>query len=58
MRAGDSFAHEPDVASAGTGPTGLIDEERFTPEPYCDYCEQDGHTFRSCPRRDDDPEPF
>jgi hypothetical protein len=23
--------------------------------PYCDYCETVGHTFRSCPRRDDDP---
>jgi hypothetical protein len=23
--------------------------------PYCDYCEQDGHTYRSCPARDDDP---
>jgi hypothetical protein len=20
---------------------------------YCDYCESDGHTFRSCPQRDD-----
>lgn len=20
---------------------------------YCDYCEQEGHTFRSCPKRDD-----
>lgn len=23
-------------------------------EGYCDYCEKTGHTFRSCPRRDDD----
>lgn len=23
------------------------------PEDYCDWCETDGHTFRSCPRRDD-----
>jgi len=22
-------------------------------EGYCDYCEREGHTFRSCPRRDD-----
>lgn len=20
---------------------------------YCDWCEEEGHTFRSCPRRDD-----
>jgi hypothetical protein len=23
---------------------------------YCDYCEREGHTFRSCPARDDDPD--
>lgn len=23
---------------------------------YCDYCETEGHTFRSCPRRDDEPD--
>ncbi len=23
------------------------------PVEYCDYCEQEGHTFRTCPRRDD-----
>lgn len=22
---------------------------------YCDYCEHDGHTYRNCPARDDDP---
>lgn len=22
-------------------------------EDYCDYCEQSGHTFRTCPKRDD-----
>lgn len=22
-------------------------------EPYCDYCEIVGHTFRTCPARDD-----
>lgn len=22
-------------------------------EPYCDYCEELGHTFRQCPKRDD-----
>lgn len=21
---------------------------------YCDYCEQEGHTFRLCPQRDDE----
>jgi hypothetical protein len=26
----------------------------FAPEPYCDYCERDGHTFSSCPARDDE----
>ena len=24
-----------------------------TLEGYCDYCEVAGHTFRTCPRRDD-----
>lgn len=23
-------------------------------EAYCDFCESEGHTFRSCPRRDDE----
>lgn len=23
---------------------------------YCDYCEVEGHTFRTCPRRDDNYE--
>lgn len=23
-------------------------------DEYCDYCEQEGHTFRTCPHRDDD----
>lgn len=31
-----------------------MDEAYDIFEIYCDYCEQDGHTFRSCPRRDDD----
>lgn len=25
---------------------------------YCDYCETDGHTFRSCPARDDNWDAF
>jgi len=25
-------------------------------DDYCDYCEQEGHTFRSCPKRDDNPD--
>ncbi len=29
------------------------DEVLAPPEDYCDYCERSGHTFRSCPRRDD-----
>jgi hypothetical protein len=24
------------------------------PVEYCDYCEVEGHTFRACPRRDDE----
>lgn len=23
------------------------------PELYCDYCEMEGHGFRTCPARDD-----
>lgn len=33
----------------------------YTPEiaeDYCDYCEREGHTFRTCPRRDDDDTEF
>lgn len=29
------------------------EDDRDEQEPYCDYCEQDGHFFRSCPKRDD-----
>lgn len=32
------------------------DEEQPIVEEYCDYCEEEGHTFRSCPRRDDTPD--
>ncbi len=34
----------------------IMDQEQVDEEPYCDYCEGYGHTFRSCPRRDDSPE--
>ena len=30
----------------------------YLPEEYCDYCEDEGHTFRNCPARDDSPEPM
>jgi hypothetical protein len=26
----------------------------YDDRPYCDYCEKHGHTFSSCPARDDD----
>lgn len=29
--------------------------ESHYPTVYCDLCERDGHTFNSCPERDDDP---
>lgn len=32
----------------------MIDEIGMPEEDYCDYCEQSGHTFRSCPKRDDE----
>lgn len=31
-------------------------EELEWPEEYCDLCEVDGHTFRTCPARDDELE--
>lgn len=31
-------------------------DEDVVPEPYCDYCEKEGHTFATCPARDDDPQ--
>lgn len=30
------------------------DECPFPPPPYCDYCEHEGHTFSTCPARDDE----
>jgi CLIP1 zinc knuckle len=34
----------------------VVDEEHLA-EPYCDYCERYGHTFSSCPKRDDETVP-
>lgn len=28
--------------------------EVLVEEEYCDLCEQEGHTFRTCPQRDDE----
>lgn len=36
----------------GLGYAIEVDE---TEVPYCDYCEKEGHYFRSCPARDDAP---
>jgi hypothetical protein len=36
---------------------GLEDEDPSEVEqPYCDYCEKEGHYFRECPARDDESE--
>jgi hypothetical protein len=53
----------PSVGEASDRPGNLysfgIDEwaeeedEQDYPEPECDYCGRIGHTFRSCPKRDD-----
>ena len=37
-----------------------VDEDGDMDDPfseYCDYCEREGHAFRSCSRRDDEPAP-
>lgn len=34
----------------------VMAQEQVADEPYCDYCEEEGHTFRSCPARDDTPD--
>jgi hypothetical protein len=31
----------------------FADEEYARRDGYCDYCEQTGHTFRTCAERDD-----
>lgn len=35
------------------GEDGSCWEQLAFEEPWCDYCERYGHTFRSCPQRDD-----
>jgi len=35
----------------------MSDHEHVVEEPYCDYCERSGHSFRSCPARDDENVP-
>lgn len=30
-----------------------IDADGMIVEDYCDFCEHEGHTFSSCPQRDD-----
>ena len=30
------------------------DETPYVSEGYCDYCEREGHTFSTCPKRDDE----
>lgn len=52
----ESFGHPPSEAlwcrSASHTKEGHMD---VFDVDYCDYCERKGHTFRSCPARDDDP---
>ena len=36
-------------------PEGDMDgDEPHPDEPYCDYCEEFGHPYGLCPRRDDE----
>lgn len=38
-----------------TGPTDpAVENYRPDLDGYCDYCEKEGHSFSSCPARDDD----
>ena len=49
----DQHAH--DVFWMGTDERNAYDEALDAIEGYCDYCERSGHTFSSCPKRDDSP---
>jgi len=40
----------------GSGSAEARDEMDEFFEPYCDYCENEGHNYLHCPRRDDEHE--
>lgn len=43
--AGDEYAPD-EITSGPYDHDPMLDQ-------YCDYCEEEGHTFRTCPQRDD-----
>lgn len=49
--ADDGYDHLVDVLSDADRAEAAAAEAM---EGYCDLCEVTGHTFRTCPRRDDD----
>jgi len=49
----DELADEALVAMQGIA--HRVEELRADDAPYCNYCERTGHTFSTCPDRDDDP---
>lgn len=58
MYSGDEFYGDDITSGLGRDFNDQLDqliedtiEERH--ELYCDLCEVEGHTFRTCPRRDD-----
>lgn len=58
-----SMNHDRDVDLSDCLQTGdwlidMMNEPDERSKVYCDLCEREGHAFRSCPARDDDPESF
>jgi hypothetical protein len=48
-----TYPESPDPYDDADWRDDYTDDDHERVEDYCDYCEREGHTYRSCPRRDD-----